>query len=218
MSKVRETRQALGLSQSEVAEKVGTSTMILSTIENDKALPTPSDMDKLCAVLGKTVGELYTREETSFGRRDYRTGNTAIANLSVRVPRDFKEQFLNDKILAALGYESFKDWLMDMARETRQRYNKQEGIMVTTMWYKVEVKVEIFDKYSNKAPNRDVTTIEDVEFEVFSDSIHNNDFAKISAKKQAVQRLKEKGYIMAHVKSVQIKNCGVNEYVRTVAL
>lgn len=218
MSKVKETRQALGLSQTTVAEKIGTSTMILSTIENDKTLPVPSDMNKLCSLFGKTVGELYTRAETSFGRRDYRTGNTNIVNLSVRVSRDFKNQFINDEILQSLGYESFKDWLMDMARESRQRYNKQEGIMVTTMWYKVEVKVEIFDEYSNKAPNRDITTIEDVEFEVFDDSMHNNEIAKISAKKQAVQRLKEKGYIVAHVKSVCVKNCGVNEDVRKVAL
>ena len=151
MSKVKETRQALGLSQTAVAEQVGTSSMILSTIENDKALPIPSDMDKLCAVLGKTVGELYTRAETSFGRRDYRTGNTAITNLSVRVPREFKDQFINDKILAALGYESFKDWLIDMARETRQKYNELEGIRMTTMWYKVEVKVEIFDQRNRQS-------------------------------------------------------------------
>lgn len=214
MSKVKEARQALGMAQHEVAEKVGTSSMILSTIENDKALPIPSDMDKLCAVLGKTVGELYTRAETSFGRRDYRTGNTAITNLSVRVPRDFKEQFINDKILAALGYESFKDWLMDMARETRQKYNKMEGIRMTTMWYKVEVKVEIFDEYSNKAPNREITTTEDVEFEVFNDSMHNNEIAKISAKRQAIERLNKRGYIVANVKSAQIKNCGVREIAR----
>ena len=214
MSKVKEARQALGLSQTAVAEKVGTSSMILSTIENDKTLPTPSDMDKLCAVLGKTVGELYTRAETSFGRKDYRSGNTAIANLSVRVSREFKEQFINDKILAALGYESFKDWLMDMARETRQKYNELEGIRMTTMWYKVEVKVEIFDEYSNKAPNREITTTEDVEFEVFNDSTHNNEIAKISAKKQAIERLTKRGYIIAFVKSVQIKNCGVREIVR----
>lgn len=214
MSKVKETRQALGLSQTAVAEQVGTSSMILSTIENDKALPIPSDMDKLCAVLGKTVGELYTRAETSFGRRDYRTGNTAITNLSVRVPREFKDQFINDKILAALGYESFKDWLMDMARETRQKYNEQEGIRMTTMWYKVEVKVEIFDEYSNKAPNREITTTEDVEFEVFNDSTHNNEIARISAKKQAIERLTKRGYIIAFVKSAQIKNCGVRETTR----
>lgn len=214
MSKVKEARQALGMAQHEVAEKVGTSAMILSTIENDKALPIPSDMDKLCAVLGKTVNELYTRAETSFGRRDYRTGNTAIANLSVRVPRDFKEQFINDKILAALGYESFKDWLMDMARETRQKYNEMEGIRMTTMWYKVEVKVEIFDEYSNKAPNREITTTEDVEFEVFSDSTHNNEIARISAKRSAIERLNKRGYIVANVKSAQIKNCGVREIAR----
>lgn len=214
MSKVKEARQALGMAQHEVAEKVGTSAMIISTIENDKALPTPSDMDKLCEVLGKTVGELYTRAETSFGRRDYRTGNAAIANLSVRVPRDFKEQFINDKILAALGYESFKDWLMDMARETRQKYNEMEGIRMTTMWYKVEVKVEIFDEYSNKAPNREITTTEDVEFEVFSDSMHNNEIARISAKRQAIERLNKRGYIVANVKSAQIKNCGVREIAR----
>lgn len=215
MSKVKETRQALGMAQKDVAEKVGTSSMILSIVENDKALPTPSDMDKLCEVLGKTVGELYTRAETSFGRRDYRTGNTAITNLSVRVPREFKDQFINDKILAALGYESFKDWLMDMARETRQKYNELEGIRMTTMWYKVEVKVEIFDEYSNKAPNREITTTEDVEFEVFNDSTHNNEIAKISAKKQAIERLNKRGYIVANVRSAQIKNCGVREIART---
>ena len=214
MSKVKEARHALCMAQHEVAEKVGTSAMILSTIENDKALPIPSDMDKLCEVLGKTVGELYTRAETTFGRRDYRTGNTAIANLSVRVPRDFKEQFINDKILVALGYETFKDWLMDMARETRQKYNEMEGIRMTTMWYKVEVKVEIFDEYSNKAPNREITTIEDVEFEVFSDSMHNNEIARISAKRQAIERLNKRGYIIAFVKSVQVKNCGVREITR----
>lgn len=214
MSKVKEARQALGMAQHEVAEKVGTSSMILSTIENDKALPIPSDMDKLCAVLGKTVGELYTRAETSFGRKDYRTGNTAITNLSVRVPREFKEQFINDKILAALGYESFKDWLMDMARVTRQKYNEMEGIKMTVMWYKVEVKVEIFDEFYNKAPNREITTIENVEFEVFDDSTHNNEIARVSAKRQASERLNKQGYVVARIKTAQIKNCGVKEVER----
>lgn len=214
MSKVKETRQALGISQSEVAEKVGTSTMILSTIENDKALPTPSDMDKLCEVLGKTVSELYTRAETSFGRRDYRTGNAAIANLSVRVPRDFKDQFINDKILAALGYESFKDWLMDMARETRQKYNELEGIMVTTMWYDVEVKVEVFNRSSFKAPNRILIQKTRVEFEVFNDSNHNNEIAKIMAKRTVNENLAKSGEIVARTLSARVCNFGVREYPR----
>lgn len=214
MSKVKEARVALGLSQTAVAEKVSTSSMILSTIENDKTLPIPQDMDKLCAVLGKTVGELYTRAETSFGRRDYRTGNAAIANLSVRVPRDFKEQFINDKILAALGYESFKDWLMDMARETRQKYNELEGIMVTTMWYDVEVKVEVFNRSSFKAPNRILTQKTRVEFEVFNDSNHNNEIAKIMAKKNVSENLAKSGEIVARTLSARVCNCGVREYPR----
>lgn len=214
MSKVKEARQTLGMAQHEVAEKIGTSSMILSIVENDKALPTPSDMDKLCEVLGKTVGELYTRAETTFGRRDYRTGNTSIANLCVRIPRDFKEQFINDTILAALGYESFKDWVMDMARETRQKYNELEGIRMTTMWYSVEVRIEIFNEYANKARNREITTTEKVEFEVFSDSLHNNEIAKIAAKRQSVDRLNKQGYIVSRVKGARITDCGVREVMR----
>lgn len=211
MSKVKEARQALGMAQHEVAEKVGTSAMILSTIENDKALPIPSDMDKLCAVLGKTVGELYTRAETSFGRRDYRTGNTAIANLCVRVPRDFKEQFINDTILAALGYESFKDWVMDMARETRQKYNELEGIRMTTMWYEIEVKVEVFNRTSLKSKNRIKTQKTYVEFEVFDDNKHNDEIAKIMAKRRVCGNFAKSGEVVARVLTAQIKRNGVKE-------
>lgn len=113
-----------------------------------------------------------------------------------------------------IGYESFKDPIMDMARETRQKYNKLKGIRMTTMWYKVEVKIEIFDEYSNKAPNREITTTEDVEFEVFSDSAHNSEIAKISAKKQAIERLTKRGYVISSVKFVRIKNYEKKEILR----
>ena len=63
--KVKELREAAGLTQVELAQKMGVAQNSISTWETETALPKTSMLFKLAKALGVTVGDLFENEEAS---------------------------------------------------------------------------------------------------------------------------------------------------------
>ena len=57
--KIREARQKIGITQKELAERMGTSPQNLAQYENGKRQPKLETLDKIAAALGIDVWELY---------------------------------------------------------------------------------------------------------------------------------------------------------------
>ena len=128
MSRVQEIRTSRGVIAAEVAHAIGLTAPQYSNVETYKLLPYPNTAKKLCRALGVEMSELYDRSDVNFVfGHDYRRGDKTIVNLAARVPREIRDDYINETILAALGYGSYKDWLMEMARQTRKRYEQKIG-------------------------------------------------------------------------------------------
>ena len=61
--KLKAARAGLDLSQQELAEKVGVSRQTISAIEKGDYIPTINLCIAICRVLGKTLDELFWKEE-----------------------------------------------------------------------------------------------------------------------------------------------------------
>ena len=64
-AELRKAREAVGLTQEQVAGKAGISREYLSLLENDRYNPTVDVLIKCCAALGIKAWELLRRVETS---------------------------------------------------------------------------------------------------------------------------------------------------------
>ncbi len=62
-SRLRAVRQAKGLSQAELAERVGVSRQTVNMIENGDYNPTLALCLRLCHALGRTLDELFWQDE-----------------------------------------------------------------------------------------------------------------------------------------------------------
>ncbi len=60
---MREKRKELGLSQAELAKKIGVSRQTINMIENGEYNPTLALCIKLCRELNSTLDELFWEEE-----------------------------------------------------------------------------------------------------------------------------------------------------------
>lgn len=57
--RIRELRERLGISQSELARRMGVKHTSVIQWETGKAMPTADKLPKLAAILGVTIDELY---------------------------------------------------------------------------------------------------------------------------------------------------------------
>lgn len=64
-NKIREYREALGMTQEELAKKAGISRPFLSTVETGAAIPTVAKAADIAAALETTVDELFKKEESA---------------------------------------------------------------------------------------------------------------------------------------------------------
>ena len=64
-NKIRERREALGMTQEELAKKAGISRPFLSTVETGAAVPTVAKAVDIAEALETTVDELFTRKGES---------------------------------------------------------------------------------------------------------------------------------------------------------
>ncbi len=59
--RIKELREQCGISQSELARRMGVKHTSVIQWENGKAMPAAAKLPKLAAVLGVEIGELYER-------------------------------------------------------------------------------------------------------------------------------------------------------------
>lgn len=66
-NRIKEVREALGITQEQLAYKSGVTVTTVSLVENMKVEPKSQTMIKICKVLGKNIGEVFYSEEEGGG-------------------------------------------------------------------------------------------------------------------------------------------------------
>jgi transcriptional regulator with XRE-family HTH domain len=117
---IRIIRRKKGYRQTDLAEKVQISPMILSLIENYEVLPTPQVMLALEESLGKNRLELYERKELqllkSLNNRFNVPEDYPHFHVHVRLPRKLKKLMCKENFRRA-GYRDMNDWFMRRVRD-----------------------------------------------------------------------------------------------------
>lgn len=211
MSKVRFFRTQNKITQSELAEQSSMTAMELSLVENDKLLPTPPKARQLCKVLNVNLGDLYTRKELAF-KHDYRTGDTSISNVSVRIDSAERQTYLADNVIKGLGYKSIKEWIQIKALETFNEYREEEREDMNTIIFEYDVKVDALGEINGKTES---TVFEKhIEIEAIDDSTINTELAKRIAIRKALETAEIAGVkLLRNTITVQIIKTAVKGVV-----
>lgn len=211
MSKVRFFRTQNKITQLELAEQSSMTATELSLVENDKLLPTPPKARQLCKVLNVNLGDLYTRKELAF-KHDYRTGDTSISNLSVRIDADKRRAYLSDEVIKRLGYKSIKEWIQVKALETFNEYREEEREDMNTTIFEYDVKVDALGEINGKT--EDTIYEKHIEIEAIDDSEINTELAKRIAIRKALETAEIAGVkLLRNTITVQIIKTAVKGVV-----
>ena len=114
MTKIKEKRIELGLTQPELAKAIDKDVPLISKFENFVCIPVPSDAEKIMKTLKcTTILELYDEKDISFIKEtklvNKRTLELMSYKLTAELPRDAKDWLIKEN-LEMLGYKSIKDW------------------------------------------------------------------------------------------------------------
>lgn len=211
MSKVRFFRTQNKITQTELAKQTAMTATELSLVENDKLLPTPPKARKLCKALKVNLGDLYTRKELTF-QHDYRTGDTSISNLSVRLDADKRRTYLSDEVIKRLGYKSIKEWIQVKALETFNEYREEEREDMNTTIFEYDVQVSALGEINGKT--EDTIYEKHIEIEAIDDSAINTELAKRIAIRKALETAEIAGVkLLRNTITVQISKTAVKGVV-----
>lgn len=211
MSKVRFFRTQNNITQTELAEQTAMTATELSLIENDKLLPTPPKARRLCKILNVNLGDLYTRKELTF-QHDYRTGDTSISNVSVRIDSAERQTYLADNVIKGLGYKSIKEWIQVKALETFNEYREEEREDMNTTIFEYDVKVQALGEINGKT--EDTVFEKHIEIEAIDDSAINTELAKRIAIRKALETAEIAGVkLLRNTITVQIIKTAVKGVV-----
>lgn len=211
MSKVRFFRTQNNITQTELAEQTAMTATELSLIENDKLLPTPPKARRLCKILNVNLGDLYTRKELTF-QHDYRTGDTSISNVSVRIDSAERQTYLADNVIKGLGYKSIKEWIQVKALETFNEYREEEREDMNTTIFEYDVKVQALGEINGKT--EDTVFEKHIEIEAIDDSAINTELAKRIAIRKALETAEIAGIkLLRNTITVQIIKTAVKGVV-----
>ena len=211
MSKVRFFRTQNKITQTELAKQTAMTATELSLVENDKLLPTPPKARELCKVLNVNLGDLYTRKELAF-KHDYRTGDTSIYNLSVRIDADKRRTYLSDEVIKRLGYKSIKEWIQVKALETFNEYREEEREDMNTTIFEYDVKVQALGEINGRT--EDAVFEKHIEIEAIDDSAINTELAKRIAIRKALETAEIAGVkLLRNTITVQIIKTAVKGVV-----
>lgn len=211
MSKVRFFRTQNNITQTELAKQTAMTATELSLVENDKLLPTPPKARRLCKILNVNLGDLYTRKELTF-YHDYRTGDTSISNVSVRIDSTERQTYLADNVIKGLGYKSIKEWIQVKALETFNEYREEEREDMNTTIFEYDVKVDALGEINGKT--EDTVFEKHIEIEAIADSSINTELAKRIAIRKALETAEIAGVkLLRNTITVQIIKTAVKGVV-----
>ena len=118
--RVRFFRREKGYRQTDLAEQISVSPMILSLIENYEVLPTPQTMLALEEQLGKKRLDLYDRKELQLLKNPNNRFNVPEDyphfHIHVRLPRKLKKLMSKENFQKA-GYRDMNHWFMRRVRD-----------------------------------------------------------------------------------------------------
>jgi len=118
--KLRNIRKKKGYRQTDLAEQISVSPMILSLIENYEVLPTPNTMLALEEQLGMHRLQLYDRKELQLLKNQNTRFNVPEDyphfHVHVRLPRKLKKLMSKENFRRA-GYRDMNDWFMRRVKD-----------------------------------------------------------------------------------------------------
>lgn len=126
--KLKEVRSYRNIGQAEFAERVGTTSPMMSNFENYKCIPVPNMLKRMCDILECDMSDIYEDEEIYIKKNN----NLIIRvrkqkqeyKLTVSLPEEAREVFTPTN-LRKCGYHSLKDFIWHCYK----RFEKQLAII-----------------------------------------------------------------------------------------
>lgn len=130
MPKFRELREEKGLQAKQVAEKAGIDPTLYSRFENYRALPIPTDFEKITEALNCAPNDVYAPDEVKLlpsvkqveatgGART--TGQPDEYKMTVRLGNNHRS-VLTKEVLQKCGYKSINDWVIACVERLKKQY------------------------------------------------------------------------------------------------
>lgn len=131
--RLKETREAQGMTQRAFAKRIGSPVPDYNKIERGRFLPTPELLGRICRALDKRPLELYERQEIDLlgalkmapGRRGG-DRHKYHARKVYRVPEEFAKPFPAD-FWPTLGYASEREAYLVWRRALEREYAKRKS-------------------------------------------------------------------------------------------
>lgn len=136
MIRFRQKREEAGLNQKQAAASLkgmgwAVTASDLSKIENGHLLPTPTGAETMCEAYGTAMSGLADIEDVTFHPVKPRKAAKRRMDKSIRkFAVDLESELASGlKVwLPRLGYRSNREWVIECAKEARERYNKLQGV------------------------------------------------------------------------------------------
>lgn len=131
MSNLKKIREKKGLTQTELAEAIGTDKYMISKFENGICLPIPKMTTKICLTLNSEVGKIWKKSEIYIIPRNLASerrnalNRLTYYNFACRLPKACCNALQQDK-LRQMGYSSRKEWLLKQIERFNQEFETFE--------------------------------------------------------------------------------------------
>lgn len=131
MPKFKELREEKGLQAKQVAERAGVDVTMYSRFENYRALPIPTDFEKILGALNCTPNEVYDPDEVQLlpnATKVEATGGVRTARqpdeykMTVRLGNNHRG-VLTKEVLQKCGYKSINEWVIACVERLKKQYD-----------------------------------------------------------------------------------------------
>lgn len=129
--KFKELREEKGLQAKQVAEQAGIDPTLYSRFENYRALPIPTDFERIVEALNCLPIEIYSPDEVRLlpnANRVEATGGARTTaepteyKMTVRLGNDSR-QVLTREVLQKCGYKSINEWVAVCVQRLKSQYD-----------------------------------------------------------------------------------------------
>ncbi len=129
--KFKELREERGLQAKQVAERAGVDPTLYSRFENYRALPIPTDFERIVEALNCLPIEIYSPDEVRLlpnANRVEATGGARTTaepteyKMTVRLGNDSR-QVLTREVLQKCGYKSINEWVAVCVQRLKSQYD-----------------------------------------------------------------------------------------------
>lgn len=133
MSNLKRIREKKGLTQTELAEALGTDKYMISKFENNVCLPIPIMTRRLCILLETEIDKIWKKSEIYITPRNLalerrnEANRLTYYNFACRIPKACCNTLQQDK-LKQMGYSSKKEWLLKQIERFEREFEANEKI------------------------------------------------------------------------------------------